>query len=99
MVRNVEERIENMLVVGKNSTRRSLVFHSVEDFFLAVSPMRDNTDTTYVLPVSREVYHQLSVGELFDFPQYSVNGKQWYFSREEADKYTPITIGVVFGRE
>ncbi len=98
MARNVEQRIESMLIVGKNSTRRNLVFHTVEDFFLAVSLMRDNTDTTYVLPVPEEAYRQRSVGELLDVPQYSANGKQWYFSPEEADKYTPITIGVVFGR-
>mgnify|MGYP001606513914 CR=1 FL=1 len=98
MARNVEERIESMLIVGKNSTRRRLVFHTVEDFFLAVSPTRDNTDTTYVLPVPEETYLGFSVGELLDVPQYSANGKQWYFSQEEAEKYTPITIGVVFGR-
>lgn len=98
MARNVEQRLESMLVVGKNSRQRNLVFHTMEDFFLAVSPIKDNTDTTYVLPVPEEAYHQFSVGELLDVPQYSANGKQWYFSREEADKYTPITIGVVFGQ-
>ncbi len=88
MVRKVEERIENMLVVGKDVSLRELVFHTLDNFFFAVTRPRDETGTAYALPVTEEMYLRCSVGDTIDVPQYSANGKQWYFSREEAAKFT-----------
>ncbi len=99
MARNSDIRIEEMVIVGKNISQRELVFHNLENFFFAVTRPGDETRTAYVVPVAEEAYNRHNVGDTIDIPKYSVNGKQWYFSRDEADKYTPITIGVVFGRE
>ena len=88
MARNSDIRIEEMVIVGKNISQRELVFHNLENFFFAVTRPRDETGTAYALPVTEEMYLRCSVGDTIDVPQYSANGKQWYFSREEAAKFT-----------
>ncbi len=100
MVPNLEERTESMLVVGRRATlRNGPIFNQVEDLFLAVMRPRDGTGTSYVLPVSEETYQQHRLGDSIDVTQYSKNGRNWYFSSEEAENYTPIMVGVVFGRD
>ncbi len=91
MTQNLEQRTEQMLVVGRDVSRRELVFHYEENFFFAVTRPRDETKTAYIIPVTEETYLEHHVGDTIEVPQYSVNGSNWYFSKNDAQRYTPST--------
>ncbi len=90
MARNLEERITPMIIVGRTVVpTEQLMDFSGEGFSFAVMRPRDRTKTAYILPVSESTYVNHRVGDTMDVKQYSANGSNWYFSQNEAEKYTP----------
>ncbi len=90
MAQNLEERITPMIIVGRNVVPTDQPMDFLSDVLsFAVMQPRDKTKTAYILPVSESTYVRHSVGDTIDVKQYSVNGEQWYFSRDDAKRFTP----------
>ena len=85
----LESKAINMEVIGKRERTKGLIFKRPE--YLVALQVVDETVTaspTLQRELSFHQYSTMNVGDNVNITMYTKNGRNWYFSREEAELFS-----------
>ena len=89
-MKQLEEKIVRMLVIDKHEGTTGLIFKKPQ-YLVMLQPLdeKDITKPSIQLEIPLHRYQKMEINNEIDVGIYSLNGKNWYFSKEEAELLTP----------